>query len=529
MTRRRRLSEEIVDKITGLLQRMVGYEEQPEMDSSIETRQGKDHGMSMNQGSWGWYEEQMKVEKNRRAKYRDYDLMDAEDPVLISALDLYADNATKSETDAETIVEVISDDEKIVEVINEVKKRLDVDEAVWSIAREVAKYGDCFEEVVAYPDGEIHRLKHLKPDEMSITVDEYGRMDPETPYKQVDPSSEEEIAAFAEWQVLHFCVKRSRNSLYGVNGSVLYPVRKIFKQLAMMEDAMVIARLTRAQQRYGFLIDVNGIDAGDDTIEYLKEVKDMMKKHRTIDPQTGKFDLNFNPLSMEEDLFIGVREGSRADVKVLQGSTNLGQLADVEYFQNKIFAGLKVPKAYLGFERDINAKATLTEQDVQFARSVRRIQTALQSELKRLFDLVLATRGMYPEPGAYYVRLPAISTVDELRHWQTEHLKAQIAAVLRKEVGVSTRWILQNMLDMTDEDIDELLSDYEEADSVDNRILSAVQAAQMAMAPPEAVEQIEDRELKILKYQLSEEIQTLREFVDWKLESQRGFGIELEV
>ncbi len=227
-----------------------------------------------------------------------------------------------------------------------------------------------------------------------------------------------------------------------MDGSILAPVRKVFKQLAMMEDALVIARLTRAPQRYGFLVDVDGIEPGEPTIEYLNKVKDMMKKRRTIDPATGKMDLKFNPLSMEEDLFVGVRSNGKSDVKVLQGQANLGQLGDIEFFQNKLFAGIKVPKAYLGFERDVNAKATLTEQDVQFARSVRRIQLAIIEQYRKLFDFVLAVRGVDPTAVEYTIKLPVISTIDELRVWQVKKLKAEVAKVLRKEVGLSFRWIL---------------------------------------------------------------------------------------
>jgi len=523
VAKRRRLTEQIVDRITATLQKIVGYDTPPETDSSTEVRKKSvnDTVGPMIGGAWEWYQEQVQLEHSRHAKYRDYDLMDAEDPVLNSALDVYADNATKGDSDEDEVIEIVSDDNLVVEILNEVRDRLNLDAETWSIARAVAKYGDNFEEVVVYPDLEVHRLKHLPPEEMVVRTDKYGRLDPEAPYEQIRPDTGTVVARFKEWQILHFKLKRNRRSKYGVDGSVLYPVRKVFKQLTMMEDALVIARLTRAQQRYGFLIDVDGIEAGQPTLDYLNKVRDMMKKRRIIDPVTGRMDLKYNPLSMEEDLFVGVRSNSKADVKVLQGATNLGQLGDVEFFQNKLFAGIKVPKAYLGFERDVNAKATLTEQDVQFARSVRRIQLVIIEQYRKLFDFVLAVRGIDPTTVEYTVKLPVISTIDELRMWQVKKLKADVAKVLRREVGVSLRWILQNLLELSDDDIEDIVTDFEEPESVDNRIMTAVSA----IGTPAGVgEDISDKELRLLKYRLSEEIEALREFIDWKLEDQRGYG-----
>lgn len=520
---RRRLAEQIVDRITTTLQRMVGYEQPPETDSAIETRKTADEVAGpIVQGAWEWYEEAVKMEQTRRAKYRDFDLMDAEDPVLNSALDVYADNATKGDSGDDKVVEIVSDDELIVEILGDVRDRLALDTETWSIARALAKYGDNFEEVVVHEDLEVHRLKNLDASEMNVKTDKYGRYDPEFPFEQIRPDTGAVVARLREWQVLHFRLKRNRKSKYGVDGAILAPVRKVFKQLAMMEDALVIARLTRAPQRYGFLVDVDGIEPGEPTIEYLNKVKDMMKKRRTIDPATGKMDLKFNPLSMEEDLFVGVRSNGKSDVKVLQGQTNLGQLGDIEFFQNKLFAGIKVPKAYLGFERDVNAKATLTEQDVQFARSVRRIQLAIIEQYRKLFDFVLAVRGVDPTAVEYTIKLPVISTIDELRMWQVKKLKAEVAKVLRKEVGLSFRWILQNMLELSDEDIEDILADYEEPESVDNRIMTAVGGETTAVP---AEEEISDRELRLVKYRLSEEIEALKEFLDWKLEDERGRGL----
>lgn len=468
------LREEIVQRITDRFRRTSVGEPPPENDSSIETRKKSagENQSAQGKGAWDWYSDQTQLDGKRKGKYDEYDKMDRESVEVSSALDIYADNATSGSRDDDGVVEFVSEHDKVVEILTEVKDRLELDGDLWSIAREMVKYGDCFEEVVAYDDGEVHRLKHLDPDTMQVRHDEWGRPDPEFPFVQVDDTGDE-VAEFADWQVLHFRMTKDRTSKYGVDGSLLFSIRKIFKQLSMMEDSMVIARLTRAQQRFGFRIDVTGIEPGQPTVDYLSEVKKTLKKKRTIDPATGEMDMKYNPLAVEEDIFLPSREGGGSDVKVLQGASNLGQLADVEYFSKKLFAGLKVPRAWMGFEGDTKARAVITELDVQFARTVRRVQQALIRELRKLFDLVLATRGIDPATYEYQIRLPILSTVDELRDWQLKLVKANVAKAYKNDLNVSTVWVYKNLLDLTDEEIEEMLDAFEDPDSLENRLADA--------------------------------------------------------
>ena len=562
MGKQTNLFEDIVQRITDLFQRNPANQVPPDTDSAIEARRIAGDGMDMGGGgSFDWYSDETTVESKRKGKYKEYDRMDIEAVEVASALDIYADNATSGDRDKNESIEVLSESEKVLEILNEVKDRLKLDFELWSIAREMVKYGDCFEEVVVYPDMEVHRLKHLAPDEMKVVEDRWGRVDQEHPYEQVNDVGDTE-AKFKEWQILHFKMKKDRTSPYGVDGSLLYPIRKVFKQLAMIEDSLVIARLTRAQQRFAFMIDVNGIEPGEPTVEYLKQVKNMMKKKRTIDPMTGKMDLKYNPMSVEEDVFVARREGSGSDVKVLQGASNLGQLQDVEYFSKKLFAGLKVPKAWMGFEGETHARAVITELDVQFAKTIRRVQQALIEGLRQLFDFVLITRGIDPAQAKYTLRLPVLSAIDELREWQMEVVKASVAKSY-KELGVSTEWIYRNLLDFTDEDIEEIKNALADEDSIDNirtqKDIDKAQAlkpvvtntteidpktgkvsvtstepdsaedsgmADPAVADPVSTdgqsEHISRRELKLLRNRLKEELATLYELTEWEYENATG-------
>ncbi len=472
--KKRSVTESILSKVADTLAKYQTYAPPPATDSSIEVRKkemtsGTGFGASA-KNAGAWYDSNMQIDNARIAKYKDYDIMDKEDPELSSALDIYADNATKGESETDTVIHIISKDQNIVNILEEVIDSTKLSTELWSITRELVKDGDLFEEVVVHDDNEVHRLKNLDTSKMVVVQDEWGRLDKEYPYLQKNDMGKD-IAKFKDWQILHFKLAKDRSSKYGVDGSVLFPIRKVYKQLAMVEDSLVLARLTRAIQRYAYLIDTEGIDAGDSTLEYLEKVMNGMKKRRTIDPNTGQMDLEYNPMSMEEDIFVATKANSKANVKVLQGSTNLGVLADVEYFRNKKFAGVKVPKAYLSHEKDVRARAMITEQDVQFARSVRRVQIALINGLKKLFDFVLANRGIDPAKADYDIQLPALSTIDELRIWQAKQIKINVASMLHRDLKVSLHWILTNLLDYDEDDVALMIKYIEDPESLDNKVI----------------------------------------------------------
>jgi len=403
------------------------------------------------------YFKELKLSRLRKDRYRDFEQMDEEYPEIASALDIYADNATNPKEETGDPFWVESDNEKVKKILEECSDRLELKDVIWEIARNISMYGDEFDEVVVDKTPEVARLKYLAPETMFRNEDEYGRLK-EQAYHQRDVTTHVTVAEFEKWQIVQFS-NAGRRKKYG--RSVLDPIRRPYKQLQMMEDGMVIGRLTRAHLRYKWLIDVTGMDQKQ-AQDHLKKVKKDLRKKRTINPVTGKLDVNTNPLTAEEDFFVGVTKDSKADVDVVQGQGNLGDIGDVEHFQNKLFSGLKVPKAYLGLERDINAKATLTEQDIQFARSVRRVQAAVRKGLRQLFDLELILKGIIVANVEYSIKFSSISMVDEMRKWQVEKIKAEVARIYGVEIDVlSDEFILSTFLGLSDEQIAQILKNRE--------------------------------------------------------------------
>mgnify|MGYP005844378067 CR=1 FL=1 len=401
------------------------------------------------------YYKKIKLERTRKAKYADYLIMDEEYPEISTALDLYADNATKEKWKSGNPIEIKSKDTRAQNIINELLKRTKIQEMLWDTARNIAKMGDDFDEVVVDEERWIDRLKPLEPATIHREQDEYGR-DAEKPYVQKDESGTTSVAEFEPWQIIHW-KNGGQKKLYGE--SVMKSIRRVYKQLQMMEDGMVIGRLTRSHLRYKILVDVDGLDR-EERKQYVDDVKKEFKKKRIVNPVTGQLETTQNPLSAEEDFFLGVTKESKADIDVLQGATNLGNIRDVEYFQTKLFAGLKVPKAFVGLEKDVKAKATIVEEDIQFARTVGRIRKGLRNGLKQVIDYQLTLRGIVPTVGLYEISFEPISMVDEMRKWTIEKLKAEVAKMYRVDMQLlGDEFILRNFLDLTDEEIAAVLKE----------------------------------------------------------------------
>ncbi|MCK5615014.1 portal protein [Candidatus Pacearchaeota archaeon] len=444
----------------------------------IETTEiGKQEGS----GAGAYYYEKMTVERTRLAAYADYELMDSEHPELSSALDIFADNSVAGEESEAERFAVTSDDEKVKAVLTDINKRTRINQELWPLTRDLCKYGDEFEEIVVNSAGLIVRLKALPQAQMYRNEDEFGLLLEERAFEQKNPATEKVIASFEPWQIAHFRNKTNRKGQYGT--SIFASARRLFKQLQMMEDGMVVGRLSRSHMRYVYKIDVGEMPPAE-AEAHVESVKRRVKKKRRLDPTTGKFSVMSNPMSAEEDMFVGVRAGSPAGVDRIEGQSRLGEIKDVEYFQDKMFTVVKIPKSWLGKERDVNAKATLSGQEAQFSRTIRRIQkVSLQNGLKKIYDIGLLLQGYDLTKVKYEILFPAIKTIDELHKWEVEKLRAEVAKIYGIDLNVLTDdFILSYFLDLTDEEIKDLNVDREKESEKAKKAAEAELAAKIAIA-----------------------------------------------
>ena len=399
-------------------------------------------------------EGQTRIKRDRMADIQLYNSMDESFAEISAGLDAYADNATQvgvTRADAargsDQIVQVVTASEPLREFLTVVFERLRVDQRAWSLARDMCKLGEVFEEVVVNQDLHIDRMKQLPASLMVRNEDDYGVLKPQEGFYQMDTTLERKVATFEPWEVVHYRLLDHNERKYG--RSILHPIRRVFKQLQLVEDSMVVARLTRAWSKLVFVVDT-GTMPPHLAHEHVSKIKAEHKKRRMVDPRTGRLRDDYNPISAEEDIFLGLGKGGQSRVDQLYGDLNIGNLSDVEYLQNKMFGGLKVPKAYLGIERDVNSRATVTNQDIQFARTVRRIQMAMRTGYHQIADLAIVLEA---KPGlrkeieneTFSIALPAMQTVDEFREWEIMRVQAQVASIMMSQLYVDPEFVLAHI------------------------------------------------------------------------------------
>jgi len=257
---------------------------------------------------------------------------------------------------------------------------------------------------------------------------------------------------FENWQISHFRILgNDKYTPYGT--SVLEPARRIWRQLVLMEDAMMAYRIVRSAERRVFYIDVGNI-APQDVETFIQKTITSMKRNQVVDSNTGRVDLRYNPLSVEEDYFIPIRAGESSKIDTLQGGQFTGDIDDVKYLRDKLFSALKIPAAYLSSDSDMSQedKTTLAQKDVRFARTIQRLQRAVVSELEKIGIVHLYSVGFRGDDlVSFRLKLnnpSKIAEMQELEHWKT---KFDIAGGAT-ESFFSRRWIAQNIFDLSEEE-----------------------------------------------------------------------------
>jgi len=237
--------------------------------------------------------------------------------------------------------------------------------------------------------------------------------------------------------------------------SILENGRKEWKKLILLEDAMLIQRIMRAPERRIFKIDVGNIPPNE-VEPYMNQIIAKMKKTPFIDPKTGDYQLNFNLQNSLEDFFIPVRGGnSGTEIDTLSGMEWSG-MDDIEYVMNNVLASLKIPRSFLTFEDQMNAKANLASEDVRFSRSVERIQRVVESELSKIAIIHLVTQGFDDvDLTEFELNLTISSKLAEEERIDNWSNKLSLATDFIDSKLVSRDWVYEHILNMTDLESDE--------------------------------------------------------------------------
>jgi len=344
--------------------------------------------------------------------YSEYDAMDT-DAIIASALDIVADESTLK-NDMGEVLQIRSSDENIQQILyNLFYDVLNVEFNLWPWIRNMCKYGDFFLKleiaekfgvynVIPYTAYHIERLEGgmgldqdgnpLNPTEVKYRFDPDGISGADSGYFSVPNSGNQANSIiFDNYEMAHFRLLTDMNFLpYG--RSYIEPARKLFKQYILMEDAMLIHRIVRAPEKRIYYMNVGAIPPNE-VDAFMEKTISKLKRTPYMDEKTGEYNLKYNMQNMLEDFYIPIR-GNDSTTKIdnLAGLQWDG-IADVEYLRDKLFAALKVPKAFMGYDENTDGKATLAAQDIRFARTVERIQRIFTSELYKIALIHLYTQG----------------------------------------------------------------------------------------------------------------------------------------
>jgi hypothetical protein len=382
--------------------------------------------------------------------YTDYEVMD-QDSIISSALDIYADE-TVMKDDFGDVLRITSNDENIKKILHNLfYDILNVEFNLWPWTRNMCKYGDLYLHLDVQEEIGIINVTPMSAYEI---IREEG-MDINNPYhvqfKQLGGGN----ITYENFEIAHFRNLTDSNFLpYGK--SMIEGGRKVWKQLTLMEDAMLIHRIMRAPEKRIFKIDVGNIPPNE-VDNYMQKIMNTMRKTPYVDEKTGEYNLKFNMQNMLEDYFLPVRGGqSGTEIDTLAGMEFTG-IDDIEYLRNKMMAALKVPKAFIGYEEGISGKATLAAEDVRFARTIERIQRIIISELTKIAIVHLVAQGYEDaELIDFELTMTSPSTIYEQEKLTLYNTKVDLAKSMLEGKIISRNWIFKNIFNLTEDEMEEM-------------------------------------------------------------------------
>jgi hypothetical protein len=406
------------------------------------------------------YTQAIYYEPTRLAAFYDYESMEYT-PEISTALDIYSEESTTPDQNG-YVLQVYSESKRIKSILVDLfVNTLDINTNLPMWIRNMCKYGDNFVYLkldptkgvtgcLQLPNIEIERLERgIDARTYSATIN-VNRTALKFAWKTRD-------AEFNTWEVAHFRLLGDDRKLpYGT--SMLEKARRIWKQLVLSEDAMLIYRTSRAPERRVFKVFVGNMD-DKDVEPYVQRVANKFKRDQVVDKKTGNVDLRFNQMAVDQDYFIPVRDATQANpIDTLPGAQNLSEIADIEYIQKKLVTALRVPKAYLGFEEVVGDGKNLSLLDIRFARTINRIQKSAIAEMNKIAIIHLFLMGFEDELSNFTLQLTNPSKQADLLMidvWKEKVLlyKDMVGEVAKSIQPTSATWAKKHIFGFSDDEI----------------------------------------------------------------------------
>jgi hypothetical protein len=405
------------------------------------------------------YTQAVYYEPTRLASFYDYESMEYT-PEISAALDIYGEESTTVDQNG-YMLQIYSESKRIKGILTDLFNNvLDLNTNLPMWTRNTCKYGDNFVYLkldaekgivgcMQLPNIEIERLERgmaAKSANVEEPADSKGLR-----FKWKIKDME-----FNSWEIAHFRLLGDDRKLpYGT--SMLEKARRIWKQLLLSEDAMLIYRTSRAPERRVFKVYVGNMD-DKDVEPYVQRVANKFKRSQVVDSNTGNVDMRFNQMAVDQDYFIPVRDPAAPNpIDTLPGAQNLAEIADIEYIQKKLLTALRVPKAFLGFEEVTGDGKNLSLMDIRFARTINRIQKSMIAELNKIAIIHLFLLGFEDELSNFTLSLTNPSSQADLLKidiWKEKILLYKDAvAAIEGIAPVSVTWAKKHVLGFSDEEI----------------------------------------------------------------------------
>ena len=401
--------------------------------------------------------------------YSDYDIMDT-DAIIASALDIVAEECTLK-NDLGEVLQIRSSNEDIQKSLyNLFYDVLNIEFNLFAWIRQMCKYGDFFLKleisekfgvynvlpIAAYHMEREEGFDKNNPFSVQFKYSPDGFYTGGSGYYSVqgmDPKQQPGVY-FDNYEVAHFRMLTDNNYLpYG--RAYIEPARRLFKQYTLMEDAMLIHRIVRSPDKRVYYLNVGSIPPNE-VENFMQKTISTMKRTPFIDQETGQYNLKYNQQNLLEDYFIPVRNGDQVTkIDTLPGLQYSG-IEDVTYLRDKLFAALRVPKAFMGYEKDLTGKATLAAEDIRFARTIDRIQRITLSELYKIALVHLYTQGYTAEELTNFelsLTTPSIIYDQEKIALLTQ--KVELAQKIMESKLLPTDWIYHNIFHLSQDQYDE--------------------------------------------------------------------------
>ena len=405
------------------------------------------------------YSQAVYYEPTRLASYYDYESMEFT-PEISAALDIISEEAcTISERGY--MLNIYSESKRIKSILGDLFNNvLDLESNLPMWVRNTCKYGDNFVYLKISPERGVigaSQLPNIEIERIEKGMNTFETRTGDKEEREVKFIWKNKNMEFNTWEVAHFrLLSDDRRLPYGT--SMLEKSRRIWKQLLLAEDAMLIYRTSRAPERRVFKVYVGNME-DQDVEAYVQRVANKFKRDPIVDRDTGNVDLRYNQMAVDQDFFIPVRDLAAPNpIDTLPGAQNLAEIADIEYIQKKLLAALRIPKAFLGFEDVVGEGKNLAIQDIRFARSINRIQKSIIQELNKIAIIHLYMLGFEDELGNFTLGLTNPSTQSELlkiEQWK-EKITLYKDAVTDPGSGiqpVSATWGKKHILGFSDEEI----------------------------------------------------------------------------